>query len=63
MDEEIWTGLAATGSSTHDLWAPETKAGGTLGHPWVPTSSFWPSIVEWLLIQVFGLWAYLDLRV
>lgn len=43
MDEEIWTGLAATGASTHDLWAPETKAGRTLGHLWVPNIQF----VDW----------------
>lgn len=28
-----------------------------------PIFSLWSGIVEWLLIQVFGLWAYLDPRV
>lgn len=47
MDEEIWTGLAATRASTHDLWAPETKAGRTLGHLWVPNIQFvgWHSVM------------------
>lgn len=61
MDEEIWTGLEPPDlqpmtcgllrQKLVELWATHGS----------PTFSLWTGIVEWLLIQVFGLWAYLNL--